>query len=312
MLVSIIVPVYDSEEYLERCLESCFRQDFTDLELIVVDDGSTDRSYEIASDLADKDSRLHLYHQDNSGASAARNKGLEVATGDYIMFVDSDDTIDEGMISSMLKVLKNHNEVDVIQTKVPSDFKSRNADRIYSGEESVRCLLEGSWWGPYCKLIRRSSISNLRFPDKTISEDYLFNYMLFSQIDFLYYINKCYYYRTERKGSLSRISLSKRKFDEFYNVKAVSDSVAMTCPQNKSFADRHLAGTCLKLLMLVSRNNSWGDYKEELSDIMGCVRSNYFSFMKNPVIPWRERLLLSSCFSKASVGIAERLYHGMR
>ncbi len=312
MLISIIIPFYNSRDYIEACVLSCLNQSYRDFELIMVDDGSDDGSFDIVDKIAKKDSRIRLVSQENKGASAARNKGLDISRGDFIMFVDSDDTIDEGMLSSMLEVLRNHDEVDVIQTKVPKDFRNQDSDRIYSGGESVRCLLEGSWWGPYCKLIRRSSVSYFRFPDKTISEDYLFNYMLFSKINSLYYIDKCYYNRTERKGSLSRMALSKRKFDEFYNVKAVSDSVAIDCPQNKFLADRHLAGTCLKLLMLVSRNNSWGEYKEELSDIMGCVRSNYFSFLKNPVIPRNERLLLSACFSKATASFAERLYNGMK
>ena len=309
MLVSIIVPVYNSGEYLERCLESCLRQDFTDLELIVVDDGSTDNSYEITSDFAKRDSRLHLYHQDNSGASAARNKGLDVATGDYVMFVDSDDWIKPEMLSEMFKIIDGHRDIQVVQTAVPGDFVKQGREGIYSGKEAVRALLEGSWWGPCCKLVRRSSIGDLHFPTKTICEDYCFNYKLFSKIDSLYYLDKCYYHRTDSPGSLSKISLSKRKFDEFYNVKAVYDSVVIDYPQYRQLAEVHLAGSCLKLLFMVFENNAESEFQEETKDICACLHSNYWSFLKNPIIPLKERVLLSLCFSHSFAKFSEKIYH---
>ena len=309
MLVSVIVPVYNSGEFLKRCLESCLSQDFSDLELIVVDDGSTDNSFEIASDFAKGDSRLHLYHQDNSGASAARNLGLDVATGDYVMFVDSDDWIEPDMLSELFKIIDKHRDIQVVQTAVPCDFRKQGREGVYSGKEAVKALLEGSWWGPYCKLIRRSLIGKLRFPDKTICEDYYFNYRLFSIIDSLYYLDKCYYHRTDTPSSLSKIGLSKRKFDEFYNVKAVYDSVVTDYPQYRQLAEVHLAGSCLKLLFMVFQNNAENEFQEETKDICACLNSNYWSFIMNPIIPMKERVLLSLCFSRSFAKFSERIYH---
>lgn len=309
MLVSIIVPVYNSEVFLERCLESCLRQDFSDLELIVVDDGSTDNSYEITSDFANRDSRLHLYHQDNSGASAARNKGLDVATGDYVMFVDSDDWIKPEMLSEMFKIIDGHRDIQVVQTAVPGDFVKQGREGIYSGKEAVRALLEGSWWGPVCKLIRRDAVGVLRFPLRTISEDYLFNYKLFSKIDALYYLDRIYYHRTMRQDSLSRARLSSRKFDEYYNVGQVCEFVAKNYPDYLPLAESHLAGTCLKLLFLVFKDHAENSFPGELSDIIDCIRSKYISFIKNPHIPLAERFLLGLCFSRRTAKLAERAYH---
>lgn len=309
MLVSIIVPVYNSGEFLKRCLESCLRQDFSDLELIVVDDGSSDNSYEIASDFAGRDSRLHLYHQDNSGASAARNRGLDVAAGDYVMFVDSDDWIEPEMLSEMFRIIDRQRDIQVVQTAVPGDFRKQGREGVYTGKEAVRALLEGSWWGPVCKLVRRDAVDVLRFPSRTISEDYLFNYRLFSQIDSLYYSDKTYYHRTIRPSSLSRSKLTGRKFDEFYNVRQVCDLVADEYPEYLPLADSHLAGTCLKLLFLVFKDRAEDSFPGELIDIISCVHSRYLSFIKNPHIPVAERFLLSLCFSRQSAKLAERAYH---
>lgn len=309
MLVSIIVPVYNSEEFLERCLESCLRQNHSELELIVVDDGSTDRSFEIASNIAVRDSRLHLYHQDNSGASAARNKGLDVATGDYVMFVDSDDWIEKEMIEIMVEVSRKYPDVQVVQTQEPGEMKRQEREGIYSYKEAVISLLEGSWWGSVCKLIKRELTMKLRFPIKTISEDYLFNYRLFSNISILYYINHSYYHWTVRQDSLSKSKLNQRKFDEFYNVRQVCDLVADEYPEYLPLADSHLAGTCLKLLFLVFKDRAEDCFPGELIDIISSVRSRYLSFIKNPHIPVAERFLLSLCFSRQSAKLAERAYH---
>ena len=252
---------------------------------------------------------MHLYHQDNSGASAARNKGLDVAAGDFVMFVDSDDWIEPEMLSEMLKVINRHRDIQVVQTAVPGDFRKQGREGIYTRKEAVRALLEGSWWGPVCKLVRRDAVDVLRFPSRTISEDYLFNYHLFSKINALYYSDKTYYHRTIRQDSLSRAKLSFRKFDEYYNVYQVCQLVAEEYPDYLPLADSHLAGTCLKLLFLVFKDRAEDSFPGELSDIIGCIRSKYFSFIKNPLIPIAERSLIGLCFSKRTAKLAERAYH---
>lgn len=308
-MVSIIVPIYNAFSYLENCVTSILHQSYGSIELLLVDDGSTDRSYDLAIGLSQRDPRVHVYRQLNSGASSARNKGLDAIDGDYVMFVDSDDWIDPEMLSEMLKVFDNYPDIDVVQTSVPGDFKQQKREGMYSRDGAVKALLEGSWWGPYCKLIRRSSIGDLHFPDKTISEDYYFNYMLFSKNNSLYYLDKSFYHRTDSPGSLSKIGLSKRKFDEFYNVKAVFDSVVIEYPQYRHLAEVHLAGSCLKLLFVVFENNAEGEFLEETKDICTCMHNNYWSFIKNPNIPFKERVLLSLCFSRSFAKFSERIYH---
>ena len=310
-MVSIIVPIYNSREYVNRCCTSILHQTYCDIELILVDDGSYDNSLDVCIDIASRDSRVKVFSQPNAGASSARNRGMEEATGDYLFFVDSDDWIDSDMISCMIDALQDNPDAQVIQTRVPGDIRHQLGDMFISGSEAVKCLLEGSWWGPYCKLILRESIGSLRFPYKTISEDYLFNYNLFSKIDNVYYLDKCFYHRTYRPGSLSKLQLSKRRFDEFYNVKEVGDRVGVDYPQYKQLADSHLAGTCLKLLFMIFDNKAEGEYSEELKLILDCLRDNYFSFMKNPSINKHQRVLLASCFSKCSARIAERFFHAV-
>ena len=99
--ISIIVPVYNAEQYLRRCIDSILNQSFTDFELILIDDGSKDKSSDICDEYAAKDSRIKVYHKENGGVSSARNLGLDNANGEWIAFVDSDDFIKEDYLKHM-------------------------------------------------------------------------------------------------------------------------------------------------------------------------------------------------------------------
>ena len=101
-LISVIVPVYKVEQFIHRCVDSILNQTYTNLEIILVDDGSPDRCGEICDEYAEKDSRIRVIHQKNGGPSAARNAGLDICTGEYIAFVDSDDYIEPDMLQQLL------------------------------------------------------------------------------------------------------------------------------------------------------------------------------------------------------------------
>ena len=121
--VSIIVPVYNTEKYLSRCLRSLMNQTLSDIEIILVDDGSTDRSSVLCDNYAEMDNRIKVVHKKNGGLSSARNAGIDIATGEYIGFVDSDDTISIDMYSKMIETAKKNN-VDFVMTdymRIPSN-----------------------------------------------------------------------------------------------------------------------------------------------------------------------------------------------
>ena len=107
--ISIIIPMYNAEKYIARCLESVINQSFNDIEIIIVNDGSTDKSLEICRKYAEVDERIVILNKENNGVSVARNQGMNVATGEYIMFVDSDDWIDESMCQYLYKRISECN-----------------------------------------------------------------------------------------------------------------------------------------------------------------------------------------------------------
>ena len=148
--VSIIIPIYNTEKYLEKCLSSVCCQTYKNLEIICINDGSTDRSGEIAEKFAKKDSRIILKHQKNSGESAARNIGLQLASGEYIGFIDCDDWIEEDMYDSLVKELENENADIAVsgwyKDKEYESIRIKNEKEIteksFSGEKFLEYLYE--------------------------------------------------------------------------------------------------------------------------------------------------------------------------
>ena len=125
--ISIIVPVYNIEEYLPRCIESILRQTYTNLQLVLVDDGSKDRSGALCDEYAKKDSRILVVHKENGGSSSARNRGIEVATGEYLGFVDSDDYVEPDMYGKMVTAILE-NGCNIVQ--VARDEKDERGNKF--------------------------------------------------------------------------------------------------------------------------------------------------------------------------------------
>lgn len=213
--VSVIVPVYNTEKYLPRCIESILAQTFTDFELILVNDGSTDNSGKICDEYAKKDSRIVVIHKENGGASSARNKGLEIAQGEWISFVDSDDWISSKYIEALLLDISKDQEVDfVIQgiticTKNTQQNYSPNICDIYKNNELNslwRDLNLFRYCGSYGKLFRLNLLNkyNIRYNSKIIcAEDYEFMLKYIIVCSKIKLSNTANYFYDKRDGSLS-------------------------------------------------------------------------------------------------------------
>ncbi len=191
--ISIIVPVYNVEKYLSRCIDSILAQTFREFELILVDDGSTDNSAEICDKYATKDSRIKVIHKENSGQSSARNSGLEIATGKYIGFVDSDDWISTDCLEYLYTLIEK-SKADAVsadfvfayENKSVSFQKDKNPkEKTVDSTEEILCYYlkqdkmhgknDFAVWG---KLFKRELFYELRFPAGKIYEDNIINFKL--------------------------------------------------------------------------------------------------------------------------------------
>lgn len=181
-LISVIVPVYNSSEYLKTCIDSILAQTFIDFELILIDDGSTDNSGQIIDDFATKDNRIFAFHQTNSGQAAARNFGIKKAKSEWICFIDSDDVVNPYYLEFLYKAA-TENKVsmsicNIVESDVPEDSFFQKYDYLsttYNIDEENMMLLEdsisGSYWTIWSKLIKKEIVLSNLFTEGKIYED---------------------------------------------------------------------------------------------------------------------------------------------
>lgn len=218
--ISIIIPAYNIAQYLPRCLDSVINQTYKNLEIIVVDDGSTDNSKAVIEEYAEKDSRIICISKKNSGVSDTRNMGIDRATGDYIGFVDGDDYIEPDMFEMLINNAIEHN-ADISHCGYQMVFPSRvdyyyNTGKIITQDKNkgVLDLLEGSMIEPgiWNKLYKRSVVGNVRMPSGIkINEDFLFNVMVFANAEKSVFQDKPMYHYILRKNSAATSSISEKK-----------------------------------------------------------------------------------------------------
>lgn len=208
--VSIIVPIYKVEKYLNKCIDSIVNQTYNNLEIILVDDGSPDNCPKICDEYAKKDNRIKVVHKQNKGVSSARNTGLDISTGDYIMFIDGDDYIELNMIECMLKNMFDNN-VDIVICNINYVFKEKEfikyneSDQILNNYEAMKefisdGIVQAVVWN---KLYKKSILKNMKFVINKVHEDELFSYEVISRVNNIYYNSNAFYNYVQREDSIT-------------------------------------------------------------------------------------------------------------
>ena len=220
-LISVIVPIYKVEPYLDRCVRSIVGQTYENLEIILVDDGSPDNCPDICDDWAAKDSRIRVIHKENGGLSDARNAGLEIATGAYIAFVDSDDWVSPDFVNAMHRaVQKSGAEIAACDVQIsfgetePDAYNQETAIRICSAEEAIGDILKGKGFRAVAwnKLYKRSLLEKERYPVGKYHEDEFLTYRILAKADKLVYVDCPLYAYFQRPGSIMN-SVSMKHLD---------------------------------------------------------------------------------------------------
>ena len=219
-MISVIVPVYNVEEYLEECLESIRKQTYQDIEVILVNDGSTDGSQAICEYFCQTDKRFRLINQKNQGQSVARNRGVKESLGEYIMFVDSDDVVSLGLLEQLMKYMSDG--IDIVECDRTEAIQCLNEEKkdihvkeFDSNEALYQCFNHGVSWSPVAKLYRRKIVEKVPFLENLIYEDF------YTGIVSLKYIHKMrkidyigYYYRYHTSSTMNQ-NYSEKNLDIF-------------------------------------------------------------------------------------------------
>lgn len=266
--ISIITPVYNVEKYLDRCVKSVLNQSYTNFELILIDDGSKDSSGLKCDDWADKDCRVVVIHQDNAGAGAARNKGIEIAKGDLIGFVDSDDWVESNMYELLVNALKMYPEADIAECET---FRTNGSKKIdNNGKQAVNFCLKSrkqmleeffriyggeSNYGIYTKLIKKDIIKDFRFIEGTISEDVMASYYFYTHSDKVVKVNTKLYNYFQNQEGVTRKKVSKRDLEYIDAFKRINKDIQKKWPELKKYSEINYARANFTIL---SKMKLWG------------------------------------------------------
>ncbi len=302
--ISIIVPVYNVEKYLNKCIDSILNQTFKDFELILINDGSTDNSLEICNSYQKKDNRIKVINKNNGGLSSARNAGIDIARGNYIGFIDSDDHIHEKMYeilhynavkySSDMVICKERNvyEDETIDCKSTiNKYNTYQLDNI----ESLTKLYEArttTFVYAWNKLYKRSMFHDTRYPEGKIYEDEFLTPKLIYQSNTITYVNCELYYYLQRKGSIVNSKFSTKKFDK---VDALESNV-------KFFKDKNIRNIYFLVQKAYVDLFFWNEYSaksqleninRELNILRRKFKNHNMRIIMNPLISTKQKIMIT-------------------
>lgn len=302
--ISVIVPCYNIESYLPRCIESILAQTYKNLEVILISDGSTDGTDEVIREYAKKDSRIIPVFKQNSGVSDTRNRGLDMATGDYIGFVDGDDYIEPEMYETLLKNAIE-NDADISHCGYQMVFPSRvdyyyNTGKkvIQDNKKGIRDIIVGDYVepSPCIKIYRKNIVNNLRMPpDIKINEDVIFNFYAFVNSQKSVYEDLPFYHYILRIGSAATSKINQNKLFDPVRVRKEIFEYSLKNLDNEiqSVAYSSYLNSIINLYRVVS-NSKLKEYKEDSFILKRQIKEIKGNFMLSKRLK-TERFLFFHC-----------------
>lgn len=243
-MISVIVPVYNVEKYLERCVKSIAAQTYKDLEILLIDDGSTDKSGKMCDDFQQTDSRIKAFHKQNGGLSDARNYGIEHSAGEFISFVDSDDYIDEKMLETLHRLI-TENDADLAVCSAMDVFEGKEVTQVKEIKEfnlnkvqSYKYMLRGDGIPSACnKLYKRQTVGDVRFPVGKLYEDGFFTPQILKRVEKTAVTSKPMYYYFRRADSITTKPFRKGDLDVIEAYDKCVKQVKELCPEALPYAE---------------------------------------------------------------------------
>ena len=282
-LVSVIVPVYNIEKYIKECLLSIQNQTYRNLQVIVVDDGSSDKSGEICNNFARDDERFEVIHKKNEGAACAKNDALDRIKGEYFIFVDGDDYLDKNMIEYMICISKEE-DADIVESGFFEEYITKSNQSKITEHKTEWTSMEytkrytNTWTSSllWNKLYKAKLTTNVRFhTERRCIDDEFYTYRIVLNANKIVQIPKCFYHYRKRKGSaMNSVKHAKQKTNDFITLLPERyENVKVKYPELKLCFLTHMADS-----FLVIRNEYYLDneLKKYLRD---CIKKYFFEFM---------------------------------
>lgn len=275
-LISVIVPIYNVEAYLNRCVESIVNQTYQNLEIILVDDGSPDKCPKMCDEWAIKDSRIKVIHKKNGGLSDARNAGMKIATGKYISFIDSDDYVALDFFETLLSVMEKENS-DIAECNVVKFYEDGRSEKYsddlaittFDTESALTGLIAENPFHQHVwnKLYKTQLVKDIPYAVGKLNEDEFWTYQVFGRAQKVSKINKTMYHYFQRSSSIMGESYNIRRLDALEGKANRQKYIEERFPSLATQAKIDFYGSCLFAYQCVLRFMS-GDEKKKASDVI--------------------------------------------
>lgn len=272
-LISVIVPIYNVEKYLARCVDSIVNQTYKNLEIILIDDGSPDRCPQMCDDYAEKESRIKVVHKKNGGLSDARNAGMAVATGEYISFIDSDDYVSDDFFECLLDVMNKENS-DIVECSVVKFYEDNRFDefsddlsvKTYDTQDAMSALIAENPFHQHVwnKLYKTELVKDIPYAVGKLNEDEFWTYQVFGRANKVSKLNKTMYYYFQRNSSIMGVGYNIRRLDALEGKANRQKYIENNFPDLSMQAKIDLYGSCMFAYQSVLKFMSGADKKKAL------------------------------------------------
>ncbi len=292
-LISVIVPIYNIERYIDRCVESILNSTYSNIEIILVNDGSEDDGSAVCDNWGQKDTRIKVVHKRNGGLSSARNAGLAVAEGEYVSFIDGDDEISPMMFERLYeKIAQKNSDISMCRMEkieghkryITRAFPQGKEEMNLTSKEAIQLLLKDEIDCSAClKLYKKSLFDGIIFPVGITNEDFAIMYRIFAKATQVTYIQDVLYYYYYRENSITTTKFNERQFDKFDNALHMVEYVEKNFPDLKLEASFYLYRQTMYLLKKLCCSNLENAYRERYLQLKKRLRkgTGCFIFSKN-------------------------------
>lgn len=297
-LISIVVPVYNIEEYLYNCVDSIIKQTYRNIEIILVDDGSTDKSGIICDEFANRDERIKVIHKKNGGLSDARNAGIDAAKGEYIGFVDGDDYIDQKMYEILLSAcIRNKAQIAMCGRKtvdengnIIKEMFTLADETLYTGKEAVEHLLRwDSCDSSACdKLYSRILFDKVRYPSGVMSEDYPVTSRLMISANMVVHVGHPLYNYVQRTESITHQLFTRKRIDVLKQVDIMTDFILDKFPDLKPQCD-YFTGKQLISIQRYAFYNTDPEMRNSMIEVCDVCKREKAKIIKNRLFTNKEK-----------------------
>lgn len=284
-MISVIIPVYNVEQYLDECVKSVVNQTYKNLEIILVDDGSTDNSGKRCDEYARTDERIRVIHKQNGGLSSARNAGIEIAEGEYFTFIDSDDYITSDMVEQLLFVVEKTG-ADISSCRMARDEQLLDIGidediSVFTPTETLGLLLQENklLTSASFKLYKRELFENIRYPEGKLYEDLGTTYKLIHLSNKVAFVDvRKYYYRTNPE-SITKSNFTNKQLDYYEIAAELRQFIEKNYPEHMRSAKNHSVRMSVAFMRKISVCG-FND-KKTIAFLVSDIRKNIFGYLSS-------------------------------